>query len=167
MVRGEENGGRLVYMYEPRSTFVSISCCHIHVCNSLLLICIIIGTIPSLQGVLIVPLAMGLLTLFMMFYGKTICVCLDHMSDCQLPLTWYLFWSVVYWECFSPSEGNTSCSLTVEKNPLRFTQMEMGKNCCKHLMLRIEKAHLNGYYIEILKFKNHLDVLFIELKKVN
>lgn len=23
MVRGEENGGRLVYMYEPRSTFVS------------------------------------------------------------------------------------------------------------------------------------------------
>lgn len=43
----------------------------------------------------------------------------------------------------------------------------MGKNCCKHLMLRIEKAHLNGYYIEILNFKNHLDVLFIELKKVN
>lgn len=34
-------------------------------------------------------------------------------------------------------------------------------------MLRIEKAHLNGYYIEVLKFKNHLDVLFIELKKVN
>lgn len=86
MVRGEENGGRLVYMYEPRSTFVSISCCHIHVCNNLLLICKIIETIPSLQGVLIVPLAMGLLTLFMMFYWKTICVCLD-MSEFQLPLT--------------------------------------------------------------------------------
>lgn len=106
MVRGEENGGRLVYMYEPRSTFVSISCCHIHVCNNLLLIFIIIGTIPSLQGVLIVPLAMGLLTLFMMFYWKTICVCLD-MSEFQLPLTWHLFWSIVYWKCFSPSEGNS------------------------------------------------------------
>lgn len=32
-------------------------------------------------------------------------------------------------------------------------------------MFRIEKAHLNGYYIEVLKFKNHLEVLFIELKK--
>lgn len=106
MVRGEENGGRLVYMYEPRSTFVSISCCHIHVYNNLLLICIIIGTIPSLQGVLIVPLALGLLTLFMMFYWKTICVCLA-VSDFQLPLTWHLFWSIVYWKCFSPSEGNT------------------------------------------------------------
>lgn len=31
-------------------------------------------------------------------------------------------------------------------------------------MFRIEKAQLNGYYIEILNFKNHLDVL---LKKVN
>lgn len=45
--------------------------------------------------------------------------------------------------------------------------MEMGKNCCKYLMLRIEKVYLNGYYIEILKFKNYFDVLFIELKKVN
>lgn len=34
-------------------------------------------------------------------------------------------------------------------------------------MFRIEKAQLNGYYIEILNFKNHLDVLFIELKKEN
>lgn len=43
----------------------------------------------------------------------------------------------------------------------------MGKNCCKYLMLRIEKVYLNGYYIEILNFKNYFDVLFIELKKVN
>lgn len=34
-------------------------------------------------------------------------------------------------------------------------------------MFRMEKAQLNGYYIEVLKFKNHLDILFIELKKVN
>lgn len=67
MVRGEENGGRLVYMYEPRSTFVSISCCYILVCHNVCLKQSSLNlrdnrTIPSLHGVLSVP--MGLMTSF-------------------------------------------------------------------------------------------------------
>lgn len=96
MVRGEENGGRLVYMYEPRSTFVSISCCHIHVCSNLLLICIIIGTIPSLQGVLIVPLASGLLTLIMMFYWKNnLCMPSCEWLSTSTNMTSFLVYSLL------------------------------------------------------------------------
>lgn len=70
MVRGEENGGRLVYMYEFRFIFVSILCCYIYVCNNFFLICKIIGIIFFLLGVLCVFLVMGFLILFMMFYWK-------------------------------------------------------------------------------------------------
>lgn len=79
------------------------------------------------------------------------------------------FWSIVYWECFSPSKGNTVGLFTYcWKEPTEIQVYGNGKkNCCKHLMFRMEKAQLNGYYIEVLKFKNHLDILFIELKKVN
>lgn len=126
------------------------------------------GLFPPCKGSWLYPWPWDSWPYLWCFIGKTICVCLDHilyMIDFQLPLTWHLLWSIVYWKCFSPSEGK-SVQLLLKRTHWDLRIWKWEKLLQTFNVIRIEKAHLNDYYIEVLKFKNHCIVHWIEESKL-